>query len=104
MQIVFYIVNNNVLPLFVIILLGYMLGKKFSLDVSTLSKVYFFIFLPAFLLKNLYTVELSTDVLLVLAFLVLLLGANFLVCNLIGRLRGFSPKKRGAFSNAVMFY
>lgn len=104
MQIFFYIVTNNVLPLFVIVFLGYLLAKKFPIDIGTLSKAYFYIFLPAFIFKNLYVAEMSKDMLLVLGFVILLMLINFAICKAVGRLRGFSLGKQGAFSNAVMFY
>src|SRR5690554_4616368 len=83
MQVFLHIVTNNVMPVFVIIFLGYLLSKKFPVDLNTLSKVYFYVFLPAFLFVNLYSAKISTDMLLVLAFVIIIFAINLVVSNII---------------------
>ena len=49
MLIFLHILANNIVPVFVIIGLGYIISKKFNLNVFTLSKLNFYLFVPGFI-------------------------------------------------------
>jgi predicted permease len=104
MQLFFHILANNILPIFVLILLGFWLGRKFPLDLPTLSKVYFYVFLPAFLFVHLVNTTIAWEMVNVFAFAVIFLALNMVISYLIGRIRKFSSSKKGAFANSIMFY
>jgi predicted permease len=104
MQALTHIITNNIAPIFVLIFAGYVFGKKLPIDVSTLSKAYFYVFLPGFLFSNLYEAEFSAAVMSVLVFIIVFFGVNFVVSQLVGRWLGFGTDKLGNFANAVMFY
>ncbi|MGK0467029.1 MAG: putative permease [Clostridium sp.] len=48
MDIIFRILGRNIFPVFLLIFVGFLLSKKFKLDIMTLSKLNFYIFVPAF--------------------------------------------------------
>ncbi len=104
MEFFFHILLNNIVPVFTLILVGFGLGRKFDLDVFTLSKLNFYVFVPSFILVSLYTTDIPWEMLSVIAFTVLLLGLSFGISTVVGRLRGHSTGLSSAFKNSVMFY
>lgn len=103
MSIFLYILSHSILPIFLLILLGFVLGKKFALDIFSLSKLIFYLFSPAFIFVNLYSTPLQLDMLYVFICALLLLFSNDLIGRLIARLRGYDPGLTNAFRNSVMF-
>ncbi|WP_024871278.1 AEC family transporter [Tolumonas lignilytica] len=105
MQTVSFLFFNIILPIFIPIGAGYLLQRQFPLNVSTLTKIQFYIFIPALLFTTIYQTELNSALLrdLVLANLVLfvLLWGACLVCT---RLLKLDSSKRSAFINSVCFY
>jgi malate permease and related proteins len=104
MNVFLFILTNNIAPIFLMIFLGYLMGKRFDLDIFTLSKFNFYIFVPAFTFFQLYTTDIPLDMLKVVLFAVLMLGVNFLVGTLTARFRKQENGMRNAFRNSVMFY
>lgn len=104
MDVFLYILGHNILPIIFIVCLGYIMGKKFPMDVKTLSKLNFYIFVPAFTFYQIYTTELPDSMLLVLIFALSLLVVNYIIARLIGRIRHFDAGMRNAFMNSLMFY
>ncbi|WP_168123199.1 AEC family transporter [Paenibacillus sp. HB172176] len=105
MTIFLHILLNNVLPMSIMIALGIVLQKAFSLDIKTLSKLNFYLFSPAIIFNLLYTTEISVSVIgkVMLFFVVFMLGQYILV-EAVVRLRGYKPSMRSAMRNSVLFY
>ncbi len=104
MQFFLHILFNNIVPIFALIAVGYGLGRKFDLDVFTLSKLTFYVFVPSFILVSLYTTEIPWEMLSVIVFVLFLMALNFAISTVLGRLRGYSTGLSSAFKNSVMFY
>lgn len=104
MQIFFTILTSNILPIFIIISLGFFTSKKFKLNVSTLSKLNFYIFVPGFVFFNIYTTEIPLEMLRVLLFAICIAAVNGLLAEVMGRIRGYDRPMRNALKNALMFY
>ena len=49
----FHVAFNVVLPIFLVMGLGYGLAKKFTLDLNTLSKLNFYVFIPVYMFYSL---------------------------------------------------
>ncbi|MBB3108448.1 hypothetical protein FHS18_000476 [Paenibacillus phyllosphaerae] len=99
------IVMNNVLPLSVMIALGFILQRSFSLDIRTLSKLNFYLFSPAIIFNLLYTTAISLEVALkTLLFIVLFMLLQYAVVELVVRLRGHKGGMRAAMRNSVLFF
>ena len=61
MNLVIHILSSTVVPLFVLILLGAALGLKYQINLSSLSKLYFNVFMPGFLFVNLYQAQITRE-------------------------------------------
>ncbi|WP_200966491.1 AEC family transporter [Insulibacter thermoxylanivorax] len=105
MSIFLHILVNNVLPLTVMIVIGIILQKAFSLDIKTLSKLNFYLFSPAVIFNLLYTTEISAMLVgQVLLFFFLFMFAQYLVLELVIRLRGYKGGMIASMRNSVLFY
>ena len=69
MQVFLYILGNNVVPIFTVIFLGFAL-EGIKIDIFTLTKLNFYIYVPLFMFVNLYTTTIDLTLLkaLILAF------------------------------------
>ena len=104
MELVLHILTNTIMPIFVLILLGAILGKTYDIHLPSLSKMYFNVLMPCFLFVNLYQAEITREMALAFLFAVLLFVLNYLVSTLVGRRLGMSREELGAFTNAASFY
>ena len=104
MQIFFNIITISILPIFILITLGYVMDKRFNLDTNTLTKIHLYLFLPAFAFVNIYVTDVTFDLVRVIALVSVLLMINFFFSAGLGRLLRFPYKTRKAFENSVMFY
>jgi len=99
-----FLLFSVLLPIFLQIGAGYALQKRFPLNTATLSKVQFYIFIPAITFTSLYATRLDTQLLgrILLANLLLFILLLVLAITLGRKL--IAPPKRRAFSNAVCLY
>lgn len=103
MSICLSILINNIAPVFILIFLGFIISKKIDLNLSTLSKLVFYLFSPAFIFYNLYTAELSFYLVKVLYFAVAFMIINDILARVISKVRKFDAGMSNAFKNAIMF-
>ena len=94
----------NIVPLFILILTGFFLGRKFTMDLGTLTKIIFYVTMPAYAIVQLYNTKFDSDQLMVVIFSVLLLLFLILVANVISRLSGHQTSLRMAFQNSVSYF
>lgn len=105
MNTLIHILLNNVIPLGMLISVGFTLHKVFHLDIRTLSKLNFYLFAPAVIFVMLVESNLSSAVFFqVVLFFASFFVALFLLTEIVVRLRGYSPGMRGAMKNSVLFY
>lgn len=104
MRIFLFILTNNLIPIFALIIMGILIDKKFNLDVSTLSKINLYFFVPAFVFVNIYTTKIPLDMLKALAIVILILLINWMLGIVIGKIRRFDTGLINAFANSIMFY
>ncbi|TCT16995.1 hypothetical protein EDC18_101291 [Natranaerovirga pectinivora] len=104
MNIFFFILGNNILPIFLLIGAGFILSRKFDLDIKSLSKLNFYIFVPGFVFVSLYKTEVPVEALKALAFAIILVFVLCLVAYIIARLRKYDKSFGNAFINSIMFY
>lgn len=103
MAIFIYILSHNILPIFILIGLGFLLSKKFDLDIFSLSKLNFYLFAPAFVFCNLYTADIELDMVKVFLCGVLLLVTNDVVGRIVSKARHYDVGLTNAFKNSIMF-
>ncbi|HEY8422459.1 MAG TPA: AEC family transporter [Thermoclostridium sp.] len=104
MSVFLFILTNNLIPIFALISMGFLIDRKFHLDVSTLSKINLYFFVPAFVFVNIYTTKIPLDMLKALAIVILILIINWTLGTVIGKIRRFDKGLTVAFINSVMFY
>ncbi|HEY5561777.1 MAG TPA: AEC family transporter [Clostridiaceae bacterium] len=104
MKIMIDILVHNILPIFVLVGLGFLLARNFSLDIGTLNKINFYMLLPAFTFVYLYTTFIPFDMLKVLVATIIIMALNFTVAFVVSSVRGDNPSMKNAFINSVMFY
>ena len=104
MEIFESILLNSILPIFLLISLGFVMGKKFRLDANTLTKINLYLFVPAFLFVNVFTTEISADLLRVALLTLALLAVNFALGKGFARFLRLPARTGKAFENALMFY
>lgn len=103
MSIFLHILGHNIIPVFILIGFGFIISKKFDLSVHTLSKLNFYLFIPGFIFYNLYTTDLSSQMLNILFFCVLYLILNDLISRIVSKIRKYDVGQTNAFKNSVMF-
>ncbi|MDP4089357.1 MAG: AEC family transporter [Bacillota bacterium] len=103
MSIFLHILEFNILPIFILIFLGYILSRKFDLNINTLSKLNFYIFVPSFIFVNLYTADLHMDMLKVFLCAALLLAVYNFTGTIVAKLRGYNASLANGFKNSIMF-
>ncbi|HYE09743.1 MAG TPA: AEC family transporter [Patescibacteria group bacterium] len=103
MSIFLHILSNNIVPIFTIIALGFILSKKFDFNIYTLSKMNFYLFTPTFIFVNLYTAELDMDMIKVLFFCIIYLVINDLLARITAKVRKYDIGLTNAFKNSIMF-
>lgn len=103
MRIFLFILENNIIPIFILIGLGFILSKKFDLDVFTLGKLNFYIFVPGFIFFNLYTTDLSLNMLKILFYCIVYQLFNDLLARAIAKVKNYDLGQTNAFKNTIMF-
>lgn len=103
MEALFHVLEYNIIPIFLLIAAGFMLSKKFDIDIFTLSKLNFYLFVPAFMLVNLYTTPIDMAMVKVLGFSIFMLAANYLLAEMIAWLGHYDVGLANAFRNTIMF-
>lgn len=104
MAVVLQIFSNNILPIFLLILLGFFFGRAFDVHMPTLSKLNFMIFVPCFTFTNLYLANLDVSAALAFVAAAILLGLNLLIPKLLAPLLKLNKSRTKAFQNSVAFY
>lgn len=103
MAIFLHILGYNIVPIFTIILFGFILGKKFNLNIFTLSKLNFYFFVPGFIFYNLYTTNLNLGLLKVLLFCILYMFTKDLISRAVSKVRKYDVGMTNAFKNSIIF-
>ncbi|MBI5833621.1 MAG: AEC family transporter [Armatimonadetes bacterium] len=99
------IFQNCLLPVFLLIGLGFAVQRRFGLDVRTLTRLNLWIFVPALVLDRLSRANLSGgDLGRVVGFTLLLMAGMYAVAQIWCRARRYSVGLSAAFTCAVIFY
>jgi len=93
-----------VLPIFILITLGFALSKKFSMDTETLTKLNFYLYSPAFTFVYIFSTEVTVDLVRVILLALTLLVVNYAAGAVITRLLRLKWNTAKAFQNALMFF
>ena len=62
-ELIGHIFMNSMIPIFILIGVGFILDRKFKLDLYTLSKLNFYILLPTFVFRAMYEAKFTSGTL-----------------------------------------
>lgn len=100
-----HILKNILLPVFIIMAIGYFLQKKFHLNLDTLAKLNIYFLVPGFIFVKLYSTQFSGKLFLyVVGFFVIYIVLLFLTSKTIAKLQGLNQAKSATVSNGVIFF
>jgi malate permease and related proteins len=100
-----FIFTNVILPIFFLIAAGFVLQKKFDLNVNSLSKVQMYLLIPSLLFTKIYSTDLSKELFMsIIIFCVVLFFVLYALSWLLGKLLGYNRPQTSAFINSVTLY
>jgi len=100
-----HILKDILLPIFIVMGIGYFLQKKFRLDLNTLAKLNIYFLVPGFIFVKLYSVHFSGKLFIyVIVFFIFYITIIFFLSNGIAKLQKFDRAKRATLSNGVIFF
>jgi predicted permease len=103
MDVLALIVLNVILPVFVLIVAGALLHRKFNFDMNTLSKLSTYVLLPAVSFVNIFESRIGGSALVaVIGFLICQSVSLILVSAGIAKAAKFDPKLSVTFKNSVV--
>jgi predicted permease len=81
---------------------GYIVQRRFNLDIRSLTKVQLYVLIPALIFYKVYVSELSGDLIWqIFAYTLILFIILFILSTILGKLFHFDKKKEKAFINAI---
>jgi hypothetical protein len=93
------------LPILAMFACGWLLDRKFNVDLPTVVKLNMNVFIPAFIFARLVEADIEGDLAWrVAAFTVCISGGMFIVGAGVGKLMRYSPSQTRALQIAAMFY
>ena len=92
-------------PIFILIGLGYILHIKFDLHLGTLAKLNIYVFLPGFIFVKFYKTTLNPSLLLYIAvFFGLYVLVLYLIVKVLSAVLRLNPAKATTLNNSVLFF
>lgn len=94
---------TTVVPILLLVLIGYFMDKNFHMDLDTLSKINFYVVAPAFLFTNTYTYTVTAESAQVIWLTIIGFVATWLASLIFEKSLRLPREKAGIFRNAVLF-
>ena len=105
MDIFAHIVLKIILPIMILIAVGFIANKRLNLDSRTFAKIFIYIFVPAiFFTKIYYATVLTKDAWLILAYVMAIQLLMLVISELGARIFSYSRNRRKALGNSLMFF
>ncbi|MCJ7841728.1 AEC family transporter [Lederbergia sp. NSJ-179] len=99
------IFTEIILPVFVLIIIGVILQRKFKLDLYTLAKINIYYLSPALIFIKLYESVFSPTVFFgVILFCLLFVTIIYMLSSLVAKLWKMEKSKKLTFTNSTVFY
>lgn len=100
-----YIVANVIVPIFLVMGLGYLLAKYFTLDLGSLSKLNFYVFIPVFMFYSLLIFKPNNNQMAeTVLFNILLAALTFAIMAFLTRFLKFDSRLSAASILSVMIF
>lgn len=99
------IMRDIILPVFILMGIGFLLCRKLALDVQTLARLNIYYVVPAFIFVRLYETDIVWHLFLqVIIFVVVLVSLLYILSRVTARLLGLDKRQKVTFTNSVVFY
>jgi predicted permease len=103
MNVLLMILQNIILPVFILIGVGVLLHRKFHFDLHTLSKINFYYLIPTVIFVKIYESSLSFELLMnILTFLIIQTILLYLISRLVTKMFHFDLDLSASFTNSVI--
>jgi len=101
----FVILKDILLPIFVIMGIGFVMQKKFELNLQTLARLNIYFLVPGFIFVKLSSTQISANLFgNILLFFILYVVLLYSVSHFVGKMIGLEKGEKTTFSNSVMFF
>jgi predicted permease len=101
----FYILVNIILPLFILVAIGFTAQKFLRMDSRTFSRINIYILIPAVLFVKIYETKVSLQFVGLILFFILTVEAVMLALGeLLSRWLGYPRGIRKAFTNSLLYF
>lgn len=105
MQYFIYTLTHVILPIFIQILAGFLIQKKYKLNISSLAKIQFYIFIPALLFTKIYQNVIEVDILVrVVSVLALVFTSLFIINFILMKVFKIPTKTFATLNNATCLF
>lgn len=105
MSYLIYILTNVILPIFIIIGIGFGFQKKLHFNTSTMAKLQFYIFIPALLFTKIYQTDVTARKFMLLTLIMVIIFSVLLFISIIlSRRSKLSKKVQSSFVNSIIFF
>ena len=102
---ILYILTNILLPIFIIMFIGYILDVKFELNLNTLAKLNVYFLVPGFIFVRLYETSFSGELFFyIVVFFLIYIIALFLLSKALAKVLKFNTAKTTTLTNSVLFF
>lgn len=98
-----HIFLTTIVPILVMVAIGFAMDRKFSMDLDTLSKINFYVVSPAFLFTNTYTYVFTPESSQVIWLTVIGFAVTWLGSYLLERASRMDTARAGIMRNAILF-
>lgn len=101
----FTILKDILLPIFMIMAIGFVMQKKFELNLQTLARLNIYFLVPGFIFVKLHSTDISFQLFgSIFLFFILYVVILFVIAYFIGKVTGLEKGEKTTFTNSVMFF
>lgn len=94
-----------VVPIFLMVALGYVLQKRVELDLRTLAKLNINVFVPGFIFAKFYKADLAINLLfLIVIFFIVYVLLLYILSAIVSKIQKIDKKKATTLNNSVLFF
>ncbi|WP_239533996.1 AEC family transporter [Thalassobacillus pellis] len=101
----FSILLSNIIPIFLIVLTGILIQKKYQFEVKVFSKLLFVVFIPVLVFKSLYGINIAYRLIGdTILFLMIFTGVLMVLSYLFVKARHLNNRRASTVTNSIVFY
>jgi len=101
----FYILLHIIFPIFVLVSIGFIMQRKFHLDIRTLTRLSMYVFIPSVLVVKIYEAQVTLQFFWTL--IIYIIGIQLIMMllgEIIPRILKYPRSIRKCFSNSLLFF